>query len=140
MSKKSKKQNHQSVQSVAIEGERKLSIIEAAHETGLSQIYVRNAIRAHDLPTTMVPVTPESKTMKHLIAESALLQWRADRATRSRREDGRAKFTLYATAEEKQQIETLLANEGIGALIEKAYTKKAQTDDDEAVEAEPETA
>ena len=134
MSKKAKKSSKPSA--VQVEGqENLLSINDVAREFELSPIYVRNAIRHQLIETTMVPIAPESKTLKHLMTREAVVAWRETRNSRSRREDGRNKFTLYATPEEKAQIEALLANNEIGALIEKAYVKKVddEASDDELV-------
>jgi len=100
-----------------------LGIIEAANELGLSQVYVRNAIRHGALKSVLVPVREGAKTQKHQISRDDLDAWTASRSNRSRREDGRSKYTLYATTEEKARIEALLADNNVKALIEKGYTK-----------------
>jgi hypothetical protein len=110
-----------------------LSLLEVARECELSDVYVRHAIRNKLLPTTMVPVRPDSKTMKHMISREDMLAWRETRKARSRRADGRNKFVLYARADELAQIQELLASNGIDTPIEKAYAKKE--DDIEPIEA-----
>jgi hypothetical protein len=105
-----------------------LSINDIAHEFDLSAMYVRNAIRTGVLATVMVPINPESKTMKHLVERDIVIAWRASRAGHSRRADGRSKFTMYATAEELARVQQLLSDNAIETPIEKAYIKK----DDEA--------
>lgn len=110
-----------------------LSLLEVAALYDLSSVYVRNAIRHGELKTTLVPVAPESKTMKHMITREDASAWRESRKSRSRREDGRNKFTMYATPAELEQIQSLLANADVQALIERAHQKK---DDGAEVEAE----
>ena len=105
-----------------------LGINDAALALGLSQVYVRNAVRHGDLKSVLVPVREGAKTMKHQISRDDLDAWTASRSNRSRREDGRSKYTLYATTEEKATIEALLLNNNVAALIEKAYVKHTTID------------
>jgi hypothetical protein len=99
--------------------EQLLGIKEAASKLGLSELYVRNAIRSGKLETTMVPVAPDSKTMKHQITVKALEAWRASTSNRSRRDDGRGRFILYATEAELADLRKMLANAKLAVIVQK---------------------
>lgn len=104
------------------------SINEASVKLGMSVIYIRRMISLKKIQTTLVPVAENSKTVKHMITEDELNKWRASSSSRSRREDGRSKFTLYASAEEKEQIVALLESNKIEAKIERTnIVKKVAT-------------
>lgn len=129
MSKKARKALEAAVvTSTNVEGVEMLDINEVAMRYNLSAVYVRNAIRHGKLATTLTAVSETSKTQKHMIAVSDVEAWRAASSARSHREDGRSKYNLYATAEERAAIEALLANNQIEALITKAYTKAEATE------------
>lgn len=100
---------------------------EAAVELGLSDVYVRRALMTGKLVSTKEPVSPESKTMRHIITREALNAWRSNTGTmRIHRADGRARFQMYATKEELEAVKTMLADTNNGALIQKpkTYSKK----------------
>ena len=77
--------------------EKVFTINTLAAEFGLSQVYVRRAVREKALPTTLVPLKKGSKINRHEITEADANLWRASVANRSRREDGRSKMTLYVS-------------------------------------------
>lgn len=106
-----------------------LGIKEVAAMLGLSQVYVRHAVRNGNLKTTKVPISEDSKTMKHVILVSEIERWRNATGGHSRREDGRSRFLLYATAEELEKVKVLLAKANNGAIIEKQVYVKHQPAD-----------
>jgi hypothetical protein len=96
-----------------------LSIKEAAEASGLSTVYVRRAILKGDLPSHKEQVG-DTSVERHMINVEDFNEWRSNRSSRSRREDGRGKFTLYATEAEYNAITAFLKKEGIASPIGKA--------------------
>jgi hypothetical protein len=109
MSRKSKTQNP-SIEA-AVEVAETLTIVQASAVSGLSEQYIRKAIRSGKLTTTMVPVKEGSSTTRHEIPVAAFEAWRQSAGSHSRREDGRSKFVLYMNADEQAALEAL-ANDG----------------------------
>ena len=101
------------------------SIKEAAELTGLSTVYIRRAILKGKLNSTKVQVG-DTSVMRHEISASDLEVWRASVKAAPRREDGRGKFTLYATPEELQKIQDLLEKDGIESPLGRANKSKAK--------------
>lgn len=91
--------------------------------SGLSNVYIRRAISTGKLEATKERVG-DTKVFRNVVTESAYNAWRATTASRSRREDGRNKYTLYATAEEFAQIEELLAKAKNEAIVARANAAK----------------
>jgi len=87
------------------------TIKEICIELKLSEVYVRRMIHHGKIKTTKVEIA--KNTFKHQIAEDELNRWRKETSGRSKREDGRSKFTLYATADEYDKIQKLLETESI---------------------------
>jgi len=75
------------------------TIITAAAHLKLSPQYVRKAVRAGELKSTLKPV--EGRDVKrHEILPADLETWRKGIGARIGRADGRNKFVFYATPEE----------------------------------------
>ena len=113
------------------EKEKVFTIKTAAKELGLSEVYIRRAVRSKDLATQLVPVSKGSKTERHEIKESILMEWRATRGSGSRREDGRNKFVLYANSETelgtiKEAIAQALPDYPVEDLIVRANPSKSK--------------
>ena len=109
----------------------KLTIKSASAQSGLSQVYIRRAIRRKDLETTMAPISKGAKTLQHVFTQEAFDNWRATRGQGRTREDGRNKFVLYANKETELQvikdaISKALPEFDVDALIVKP-TYKAQS-------------
>jgi hypothetical protein len=97
----------------------------AALELGLSEQYVRHAIRAGKLVTSLEPTGPESNVNRHVISKEALETWRAATSEHSRREDGRSRYILYVTPDELEKIQKRYPNVPI---MKPTYGKKEATD------------
>ena len=99
------------------------TIKQLAEEKELSTVYIRRAILSGKLESKKVKIG-ESKVERHMITEEQFAAWRSQNVTRSRREDGRSKFVLYANAEELEKIQALLEKNKIEAIVQKANVKK----------------
>lgn len=95
------------------------SIKTAAQETGLSEVYIRRAIQMKKLPTQKVQVG-DTEVYKHMITKDDLEKWRNGSGTHSVRTDGRNKFVMYATPDELAKIQQFIAEQKIGAVVDKA--------------------
>jgi len=100
-----------------------LSIKEAAEASGLSNVYIRRAILTGKLPSTKVQVG-DTEVMRHEIAVEDFNAWRASTASRSRRDDGRGKYTVYASPEEYAEIVELLKEKELETPIGKANDRE----------------
>lgn len=99
------------------------TIKEIEKKFGFSGAYIRKSIKAGRLETTKVDLP--NGGFKHTISEKQLKNWRDGVGGRSNREDGRNKFTLYATPEEMTKIEDLLKNAKVEAPVTRANPSKA---------------
>jgi hypothetical protein len=97
-------------------------IKDAAEFLGLSVCWVRRAVLAGKIPSEKVEIA--KNTLKHMITEEALVEWRKSLSGRSKRSDGRGKYVLYATPEEHESIQKLIEEGGIEALIQRANKVK----------------
>jgi hypothetical protein len=104
-----------------LEGQESFTINEVLAMTGLSNVYVRKAIKSGKLVTTMGTV-PGTKTPRNQISREALEAWRAG-ISGSKRSDGRNKFVAYLSPEEVEKLMTLIAGEPFAALITRANLK-----------------
>jgi hypothetical protein len=95
------------------------SIKSAAAELNLSEVYIRRMIQTGKLATTKTQVG-DTEVWKHMISEETLTAWRKNSSAKTSRDDGRSKFTLYATAAELAQIQKLLQANKVTAIIERA--------------------
>lgn len=102
-----------------------------ASALGLSEVYVRRAILEKKLDTSLEPIKEGSEIMRHRITQASVDSWRGSTTSRSRREDGRNKFNLYATQEELAALKTMIEKAGSQVIIQKAPTyyknKKAKS-------------
>lgn len=90
-------------------------------ELGLSEVYVRRMILKGKIQTTKVEIA--KNTYKHVIAEDEVNKWRGG-ITRSKREDGRAKYNLYSSQEEFEVLVALLKENKIDLPIVRANNVK----------------
>jgi len=74
-----------------------LTIPEAALYTGFSEPYVRSLIRDQKLPSTLRPINPGSGIHAHYISLDDLTTFLENSRRRTRRNDSRNKYILYAT-------------------------------------------
>lgn len=107
MNTKTEKQNDTTIMTIA----------DILKESGLCSNYIRKSIADGSIPSKLVPVN-NTKVNRREIVRTDYETWRATRKN-SKREDGRNKLNLYATPEERKQIEALLAQSHITAPIEK---------------------
>jgi len=101
-----------------------LTIPQAALALGLSEHYVRKAVRSGKLPTTKVATTADGKTWRHEITREALEAWRNTSVTRTR-EDGRNKFVVYMSPEEVEKLLKVIGGEDYAATLKRANLKTA---------------
>jgi hypothetical protein len=99
-----------------------LSIKEAAVEFDLSECWIRRMVHQGKLPHKRVQVG-DTKVSRIEIPVSAL-KARAS-LSRSRREDGRNKFVLYATPAEYAQLQKLLSDADLATPIARANPPKS---------------
>ena len=101
----------------------KLSIKEICAEFELSPVYVRRAISRGDLKVAERRMIAKN-TEKIFVARAEVEAWRAKAGAHSPREDGRSKFVLYATSDELAEIEKLLEEANLEAIIKRANPAK----------------
>lgn len=100
------------------------SIKEFVTTFGFSEVYIRRSILQNKLVATKVNVGDSEKVEKWIISEEEALRFTTKSASRSKREDGRAKFNLYANSEEREKIEALLAENNIESPFQRANKVK----------------
>jgi len=93
-----------------------LSIKAICAKYDLSAVYVRRAISAGKLKAEKEALPGNDKGYRLVCAESEVIRWRAD-SGKTRRTDGRARFVLYATPDEKDNLEGLLKESDLGVII-----------------------
>lgn len=76
--------------------EQQYDILAAANKLGFSQTYIRTLVRRGVIKTTRVPLSEGSLVTKHVISEAVLDEFLNETPHKSRREDGRNKFIMYA--------------------------------------------
>lgn len=96
---------------------RTMTIKELAEVSGLSLVYIRRAILTGKLPSEKVQYG-NTNIMQHIIRFDDYENWRKAAGTRSRRSDGRSKYTLYGTPEEVEKIQALLKAQAADELAE----------------------
>jgi hypothetical protein len=85
-----------------------LTIKDICKRWELSPVYVRRAITNGTLPARKELVPGNQTTMRNVVTEEDALAWRA-KSGHNKRDDGRNRFLLYATAEEAAQLGALVA-------------------------------
>jgi hypothetical protein len=98
-----------------------LTIKEAAAEFDLSLAWVRRMVHQDKVEYRRVQVG-DTKVRRIEILRSSLEARQA--GGRSRRDDGRGKFTLYATPEELVQVRAALEAAGIESPLQRANPRK----------------
>lgn len=85
---------------------------------GHSDVYVRRAIAQGKLKATKERIG-DTKVERNVISQEDYDAWRASVNTRSRRDDGRNKFTAYMTPEEYDDLrQHLLASDHLSHLVD----------------------
>jgi excisionase family DNA binding protein len=96
-----------------------LGIKEAAKWLGLSEVYIRRLISQNKLETYKVSVS--DGVWKHMIPEAELNRLNSKHSsTRTMREDGRNKYTVYATEAELAKLQMITKEAKLGIIIERA--------------------
>ena len=90
---------------------------EVADLVGLSQMRINGAMRAGLLKSHKEPIKEGSKTLRSMFDPKDVTAWREQTKTHSRREDGRNKFTIYATVEELDRVTKILKENEIETPI-----------------------
>ena len=108
-----------------------LTLKQAVAESGLSMIYIRRAINEGKLPATKEQIGT-TNVYRNVIKAEDFQAWRSSRSAKTRREDGRNKYTLYATPEELQKVEALLKDAELAVPLERAHQPKPKAEAEEA--------
>lgn len=87
--------------------EKTYGLKEAALYLGCNEMYLRKLVSAGKIASVKAPTKEGSSTLKYLISESALNEWKSAGRKGSARGDGRNKWIVYATKEEIQQVNEL---------------------------------
>lgn len=106
------------------------TIKEALTITGYDNPYLRKLLNTGKIKAVKIAI-PGSNILRWLIDREALDAY-VSRGTHTSREDGRNKYTLYATPEEFEAIVALLEQNKLKSPIQRANVKK------DAIEAEAE--
>jgi excisionase family DNA binding protein len=105
-----------------------LTIKEAAEEFGLSTVWIRRMVHQGKLETIRVKIG-ETQVERIEIARKSI-EVRAS-GSKSRRDDGRNKYVVYATPEEYQHLQETLEDAGLGDLpIARANPPKSKKERD----------
>jgi len=99
-----------------------LSIKDVCVRYGLSKVYVQRMVQKGVIPTTRVEIA--KNTFKHMISEEDAEVWRKTAGARVKREDGRGKYTMYATNEEIADLENLLQDAGLEVIVQRTNKVK----------------
>ena len=97
---------------------RQYDINAAAKELGFSTIYIRTLIRKGVIKTTRVPLAEGSLVTKHVINEDEMQRFLKDIPHKSRRDDGRNKYILYARPDEYMQAYQVLTLAGLQEIAD----------------------
>jgi len=108
-----------------------LTLKQAVALSGLSMIYIRRAINEGKLPASKEQVGT-TNVYRNIIKTPDFEAWRASRNAKTRREDGRNKFDLYATATEYEKLSALCKANGLELPIKRAHTPKPKAAVEEA--------
>jgi hypothetical protein len=100
-----------------------LGIKEVVVLSGLSEQYVRKAIKSGKLPVTKGNVEGR-KTPKNFINRADFEAWRNGAASHTRREDGRNKFVLYLTEDEAVTLIEKISGLPFAETLQRANLKK----------------
>jgi hypothetical protein len=101
-----------------------LSIKEAASEFELSEAWVRRMVHKDLVSYKRVQVG--NTKVRRIEIERSSIEARVT-GGRSRRDDGRGKYTLYATPEELEQIQAALEAAGIETPLQRANPRKGES-------------
>lgn len=101
--------------------EKQYGIEEVAQIAGLTVGYVRRAIQKGKLATSKVTIA--NNTFKHFVSETELNRWRATSETRTQRNDGRNKYTLYGTPAEVAKLMKLIEANKLETPIKRSNVK-----------------
>ena len=108
-----------------------LTLKQAVALSNLSMIYIRRAINEGKLPAVKVQIG-STNVYRNEIKVADFEAWRANKATKTRREDGRNKFTLYATPAELAKLQKLIVEQKLEIPLERAHQPKPKADAEEA--------
>lgn len=107
--------------------EKLLSIKDICRLYGLSDMRVRAAIRKGQFKTTLGLVSG-TKTPKHYAKPVDVENWRKASTTHTKRMDGRNKYSIYATKEEKEVLDRLLSENKLSLPLNFANRKKVEVE------------
>jgi len=102
-----------------------LTIKQAVAISGLSEVYIRKALKAGKLVATKVPVSDGSKNLRNEITVESFNAWRASAGTHSKREDGRNKFVLYMSEDEAKSLIEQISGMPFAETLTRANIKTA---------------
>jgi hypothetical protein len=105
--------------STKVSSSKTYSIKAAANKLNLSEVYIRRLISQDKLETNKVYIS--TQVWRHEITEEALLALEAKHTqTRTMRNDGRNKYTVYANAAEFAKLTQIAKVDLPSMIIEKA--------------------
>jgi hypothetical protein len=110
-----------------VDTEKLLSIKDICRLYGLSDMRVRAAIRKGQFKTTLGLVSG-TKTPKHYAKPVDVENWRKASTTHTKRMDGRNKYSIYATKEEKEVLDRLLSENKLSLPLNFANRKKVEVE------------
>lgn len=93
--------------------EKMYDLKEAAVYLGCNEMYTRKLVSSGKIASVKVPTKVGSATMKYLVAESALDEWKNASRKGSARSDGRNKWIVYASKEEILKVNELCEQLGL---------------------------
>jgi ribosomal protein S8 len=92
------------------------SIVELSRITETNEQFLRKLIREGRIKTRKVQIR-DTMVEKHMILGQSVLDYADSTKTRTSRDDGRNKYTLYANPAELEKIQKLLESAGIETPI-----------------------
>ena len=101
------------------------SIKELSKMSGLSEVYLRRSISNGKLVTKKVKLNKNQ--FKHIISEESFTEFRKNVSHKSKREDGRNKYTSYLNTQEYESLVKLLKDNGleeVSKLIQRTNQSK----------------
>ncbi len=102
--------------------EKLYDIKEVSKVCNLSEVYVRRMILQGKLQTTKVQVS--ENVWKHCLTQSQVDELKLRKSTKTKRSDGRNKFTTYLNEQEKIEVQKFLEERKIELLRSSEMYKK----------------
>lgn len=98
------------------------TIKQAAVRMGLTEPYVRALIRNDKLPSELRAIGFESQVSRHMITEQAIATFLKETTRKSRRNDGRNKYVLYANPAEIILVDEAIRKAGLTKVADMIHS------------------